>query len=49
MTKKIIRSGHTKFVVFGQHQLESLKVTEKIGRRQSKQRKHKLLKKIVGY
>lgn len=39
MTKKIIRSGHTKFVVFGQHQRESLKVTEKIGRRQSKQRK----------
>ena len=34
MTKKIIRSGHTKFIVFGQYQ-----VTEKIGRRQSKQRK----------
>ena len=34
MTKKIICSGHTKFIVFGQHQ-----VTEKIGRRQSKHRK----------
>ena len=44
MPKKIIRSGHTKFIVFGQHQ-----VREKIGRRQSKQRKHKLLKKIAGY